>query len=222
MIAHQIHSRSLLLAAGQAARYNRGMEEFSDEDLVARYRQETDADAARPFVDELFRRYHTRVASWCYRLAGDRGSAADLAQDVFLKAYTNLNGFRGDAKFSTWLYMIARNQCFNELRSRATRREQTGEADLLAEVADDRAENVHEALERMESVETVRTLLAEALDETERQVMTLHYAEELTLDAVTRLLGLTNASGAKAYVVSARRKLSTALRRWTSRTKEKN
>jgi DNA-directed RNA polymerase specialized sigma24 family protein len=63
----------------------------------------------------------------------------------------------------------------------------------------------------------VRTLLAETLDETERRVMTLHYGEDLTLDAVTRLLGLTNASGAKAYIVSARRKLSGAVRRWNTK-----
>jgi hypothetical protein len=49
------------------------------------------------------------------------------------------------------------------------------------------------------------------LSEVETQVMTLHYGEELSLDAVTRALNLNNASGAKAYVVSAKRKLARAM-----------
>ena len=188
------------------------MEDLSDEELVLRHRQDADSPAGERYVNELFRRYHTRVAVWCYRLAGDRNSAADQAQEIFMKAYTHLHSFRGDAKFSTWMYMIARNHCYNEFRSRAGRPEHTSDA-VLAELADERAENVEETLERMESAESVRALLAQTLDETERKVMTLHYGEELTLDAVTRLLGLTNASGAKAYIVSARRKLSVALKR---------
>jgi hypothetical protein len=47
--------------------------------------------------------------------------------------------------------------------------------------------------------------------------MTWHYADELPLDAITRLLNLKNASGAKAYIVSAKRKLDTAIARWKAR-----
>jgi RNA polymerase sigma factor (sigma-70 family) len=192
------------------------MEDLSDEDLVVRYRQDADSPAGERYINELFRRYHKRVATWCYRLAGDRDSAADHAQEIFMKAYKHLDSFRGDAKFSTWIYMIARNHCYNELRSRATRPAHDSDEAVLTGLADDRSENVAQVLERMESAESVRSLLAETLDDTEHKVMTLHYGEELTLDAVTRLLGLTNASGAKAYIVSARRKLSVALRRWNS------
>ena len=60
----------------------------------------------------------------------------------------------------------------------------------------------------------VRKLLAETLDETEQAVFTLHYGEDVPLDAITRLLGLQNASGAKAHVVSAKRKLARAVQRW--------
>ena len=64
-----------------------------------------------------------------------------------------------------------------------------------------------------ESEERIRALPVEVLDETGLQVMTLHYAEEMPLDAITRLLSLKNTSGAKAYIVSAKRKLSTAVAR---------
>ncbi len=209
--------RRFLVAESTSTATIETMEDLSDEELVVRYRQDADSPAGERYINELFRRYHTRVATWCYRLAGDRDSAADHAQEIFLKAYTHLNSFRGDAKFSTWIYMIARNHCYNEFRSRAARPAHTSEDIVLTDLVDDRAENVEEALARMESAESVRALLAQTLDDTEHKVMTLHYGEELTLDAVTRMLGLTNASGAKAYIVSARRKLSVALRRWNTR-----
>jgi len=60
----------------------------------------------------------------------------------------------------------------------------------------------------------LRDLVRDSLSEVEARVMTLHYAEELPLDAVTRLLKLDNTSGAKAYIVSAKRKLTRAVARW--------
>src|SRR6266568_1272245 len=91
-----------------------------DEELVARYQAQPGSPDADRYLDEVFQRYRGRVALWCLRLAGDREAAADLAQDVFLKAFRAIASFRGDAKFSTWLYSIARNHCFNEVRSRGT------------------------------------------------------------------------------------------------------
>jgi RNA polymerase sigma factor (sigma-70 family) len=129
-------------------------------------------------------------------MTGDIESAADLAQDVFLKAFQRLNSFRGDSKFSTWLYSIARNRCMDE---------NTGV--VLDQLVDSSLEQVPRTLERQQSAQALRQLIQEALDETEAKVMTLHFVDELPLDSITRLLGLENPSGAKAYVVSARRKL---------------
>jgi hypothetical protein len=58
-------------------------------------------------------------------------------------------------------------------------------------------------------------VLNSALDDTEKIVFTLHYGDEMPLDSITRMLGLENASGAKAYIVSAKRKLA----RWISQKK---
>jgi RNA polymerase sigma-70 factor, ECF subfamily len=179
---------------------------LTDEELVDRYREAAASAGGEHFLSQLFERHHARVAAWCYRMTGDVDSAADLAQDVFLKAFQSIETFRGACKFSTWLYSITRNRCMDELRSRAARRgEQSGI--LLEEIADTRSEQISKTLERGESVQSLRRLIQESLDETEARVMTLHYVEELPLDSITRLLGLQNASGAKAYVVSARRKL---------------
>ena len=66
---------------------------------------------------EIFRRYHTRVTAWCFRLTRNRARALDLAQEVFFKAYRHRHGFRGDSRFSTWLYAITRNHCLSRSRN---------------------------------------------------------------------------------------------------------
>jgi DNA-directed RNA polymerase specialized sigma24 family protein len=65
---------------------------------------------------ELFRRYRIRVTSRCLRLTRNRGRAPDLAQEVFFKAYVRRYSFRGDSKFSTWLYAITRKHCLSSRR----------------------------------------------------------------------------------------------------------
>jgi RNA polymerase sigma-70 factor (ECF subfamily) len=188
------------------------MEVLSDEELIDRYRA-VGGPQREEFLNQLFQRHHTRVAAWCYRMTGDVDSATDLAQEVFLKAFQNLESFRGQSKFTTWLYSIARNHCMDALRSRAAAPLLAGEA-VLEQVQDVQAGELLSTMERREAEETVRKLMKEMLDETEAKVMTLHYVQELPLDTVTRILELTNASGAKAFVVSARRKLARALNQW--------
>ena len=188
------------------------MQELSDEELVARSRAEHGSSEADVWINELFRRYHGRVAVWCLRFTGDREQAGDLAQDIFLKAYRNLQSFRGDSKFSTWLYSVTRNHCFNENKAKASRPEESLDA-VTQQIADGAAEDVLTVLQKEESLESVRALMRDALDETERNVMVLHFAQEMTFDSITKLLGLSNTSGAKAYVVSAKRKLAVAIQR---------
>jgi len=189
------------------------MESLSDEELIARYRLAPGADGSRTCLETLFRRHQTRVAAWCYRFTGDRTSAADLAQDIFAKAYASLESFRADSKFTTWLYVIARNRWRDELRARQARpREVPEEAMDLAEPASQNAALA--ALDAQDARTVVQRLMAESLTDLEQQVMTLHYGQEMRLDAITATLGLTNTSGAKAYIVSARRKLNAAVKRW--------
>ncbi|PYQ99154.1 MAG: hypothetical protein DMF96_08195 [Acidobacteria bacterium] len=83
--------------------------DLSDQELLAEYAKRSGSlrDAV---VNELFERHYARVARWCLRFAGDRDAAADLAQDVFLKAHRHLGSFKGASRFSTWLYTIVRNE----------------------------------------------------------------------------------------------------------------
>jgi RNA polymerase sigma-70 factor, ECF subfamily len=193
------------------------MQQLSDEELVAKF-LEGEGAAGSQWLNELFGRYHSRVATWCYRFTGDREAAGDLAQDIFLRAYRNLNAFRGDSKFSTWLYTISKNHCVNEMKARSARLEQSTHAPEF-DIEDESQQSALAALEQQESSRWVKDLIEETLDATEKKVMVLHYAEDITLDTLTRLLGLTNPSGARAYVVSAKRKLSAAVERWKAREK---
>ena len=192
------------------------MPERTDEQVIGDVRACAEPGIRRELLDTLFLRYHSRIALWCYRTTGNRDSAADLAQEVLLKAYQKLDGFRGDAKFSTWLYSITRNHCFNEARRRVSHRENAMDPLDPETRSEDRFDL---RLEHEEDLQQMRSFLQEHLDEIEQRVMALHYGEELPLDAVTRLLELSNTSGAKAYVVSARRKLNTAVGRWRAKQK---
>ncbi len=187
------------------------MLQHTDEELVVLI--QTDPSPAR-YQDELFRRHYDRVALWCLRYTGDRDAALDAAQEVFLRVQKGLRHFAGQAKFSTWLFTIARNYCFNELSRTRRQAEVSIDAPETAELANEPTMPVDEALSRAEQLQQAREWMTKLLSEEERQAYSLHYGEGIPISTVTRLLGLSNPSGAKAHLVSARRKLSEAVRRW--------
>ena len=190
------------------------LDELTDEALIAKYRDEADRHLAEQYVNELFRRHHTKVARWCLSFAENREGAADLAQEICAKAYKNLAYFRGQSKFSTWLFSVARNHCLNAVRARSSVPEMDSEETILDSLPDLTSDNPHQTVERNELMQIARQFVNSELDETEKQVFTLHFAEEVPLDVITRMLRLENASGAKAFLVSARRKLDRAVKRW--------
>ena len=186
----------------------------SDEQLVAEYRA-APPHARDAIANELFARHYERVARWCFRFTGDRDAAADLAQDVFLKAHRHLHTFQGASRFSTWLYAIVRNESFTRYQKRATQ-PATDPDDVLTEVPSLDPDPEHITAERSRG-RRLHQFLADTLDATERRVFTLHYGNDMSLDAITRVLRLDNASGAKAYIVSAKRKLVRAVQRQRAR-----
>jgi RNA polymerase sigma factor (sigma-70 family) len=190
------------------------LDELSDAEIVARFQAAERDEAGNVWVQELFRRYYAKVVTWCLRIAGDRDDAADLAQGIFVRVQRHLGSFRGDSKFSTWLYSIARSECMNYVKkSRSSSQRTPADDDELGELPDVGRSAPDEMLDRERSARTVRAMLERELDDTEKKVFTLHYGDDVSLDAITRLLGLQNRSGAKAYIVSARRKLARAVER---------
>jgi RNA polymerase sigma-70 factor, ECF subfamily len=219
---------SMYPAAAEAARDKAvaiipemGWQDLTDEALIARYRAEAgqvqaDHAQAEQYLNELFRRHHVKVARWCLSVTGDRESAADLAQEICVKAYQNLSYFKGESKFSTWLYSITRNHCLNAVRSRASAPQMDSD-ELLMDTLPDVKDSALAQVERKQQADIARQLINETLEETEKAVFTMHFGEELPLDVITRMLNLTNASGAKAFLVSAKRKLDRAAKRWQAR-----
>ena len=92
------------------------LESDRDEELIRRFRA-GDASAFTALVE----RHQRRVYALCLRVLGDHDSASDVAQDTFLTVLRKLDGFRGEAAFTTWLHRVTMNACYDELR-RARRR----------------------------------------------------------------------------------------------------
>jgi len=66
----------------------------------------------------LFEHYRARVLNTAYHFLGDKDAAQDVAQEVFVRIYTSPKTYRPDAAFSTWLYRVTANACFDEIRKR--------------------------------------------------------------------------------------------------------
>lgn len=193
------------------------LRDLEDEQLIDLLRRAVDRCVADDLFAELFRRYEGRVRGWCERFTGDREASIDLSQEIFLRAYRHIGNFRFDSRFSTWLYAITHNQCRNVIKRRSAAPLEIDDA-IAEQLPDENALEPHAVMERDQSYKLMWQLISATLDPLEARVMTLHYGHEVPLAAITEQLALTNRSGAKAYIVSARRKLSGAIRRQGERT----
>jgi len=88
--------------------------DIEEESLLLKQAKEGDTSA----FEKLYRVNVARVYSVCLRISSDKTRADELTQDVFVKVWEKLSSFRGESRFSTWLYKIAVNTSLIELRSR--------------------------------------------------------------------------------------------------------
>ena len=115
---------------------------LSDEDLIAAYRRGDVPATMDDLASELFERHQARVIRWCCRFMHDREAALDLTQEILLRAYRSLDHYRGECRFSTWLYVIARNLCMTALQKRASEPAWVGKA-VAMDLPDSRAIDIH-------------------------------------------------------------------------------
>lgn len=150
--------------------------------------------------EALVRRYERWVFTLALRMVGDRGDAEDIAQEVFLKAYRGLQGFRGGSRFSTWLYAIASHHCLNHLAgrdSRARRVERTGNpTDRQGRVLPSALDRVADAspgpdafLERHELRRMIQNELVQ-LTEQHRIVLILRDIQGMSYEDIAETLGV--------------------------------
>lgn len=145
---------------------------------------------------ELIRPYERRVYAMALSFLRNEADAEDVAQEAFLKAFRNLAGFRGDAKFGTWLVSITLNEARSRIRRRdAVKIESLDEPDEEGSPAllRDWKEIPSEALERKE----VRSLLHKAITALPliyREVFQLRDIEQLSVQEAAQALGITTSS----------------------------
>lgn len=183
------------------------MNETTDEVLVERFQRDPESPAGQAAARELFERYRDRVFLWCARRVRDEEKALDLAQDVLVSAYRGLGGFESRARYSTWIYTIARNRCFRALRPLSLTRDDEADPDLLPAEDSDPAGR----FEREQEESRLLSLMHEALEPREQQALAMRCFDRLSVDEITRRLDVAGASGARSLLQSARRKLRAAL-----------
>jgi RNA polymerase sigma-70 factor, ECF subfamily len=177
-----------------------------DRDLVRRA-QDLDKEA----FEELIRRHQQRVFAVAGRILRKREDVEDISQQVFVKAYFSLKRFDQRAAFSTWLYKITVNECWDLLRKKKVR-PLFYESDLSEEQSRQvtTAEGLQQStepdvLERLEARQRVERLLA-SLDERDRLMLVLKEVEGLSIEEIGEVMEI-NANTVKVRLFRARRRI---------------
>lgn len=168
--------------------------EASDDELVARA-----AAGDEPAFEEIVNRYQGRAYRLACRLLGGESDALDVLQEAFLGVYRNLRSFRGEARFSTWLFRIVTNAALMQRRARRRRPSESLEAFLprfdaagrhAAEPAElEAAAHAEERLDRRLLAERARAGV-ERLPDLYREAFVLRDLEELPTAEVAQVLGV--------------------------------
>ncbi|MDQ4120013.1 MAG: sigma-70 family RNA polymerase sigma factor [Acidobacteriota bacterium] len=139
---------------------------------------------------EIVRRWERKIFALCYGMLGGDEEARDAAQETFISAFRNLNGFRGDAKVSSWLHRIAVNQCLTRLRRQKTRNESPLESDNEDDPLTFFADNAplpSGETEQKERIDTVRKAIG-ALPPELKQIVVMKEFEEMTFQEISEIL----------------------------------
>ncbi len=159
---------------------------LTDEELVARAKA-GDLDS----FNQLVSRWERPIYALAYRTLGREEDARDVVQEAFLRAYRGLKGFKGEAKFSSWLYRITLNLCRDwSRRERRAPIVQVPEGTDPVELADEQVqttESVEDLVARREMSEAVSKAMAE-LPEEQRTAILLKEYHGLTFQEIAAML----------------------------------
>ena len=130
--------------------------------------------------DELVNKYQSPIRRFFLNLTcGDSELSDDLAQDTFIKAYTNIASFKNLSSFSTWLYRIAYNIFYDYIRSRKETNDlDAREVDAISSVEQD---NLGQKMDVYQSLKTLK--------EIERTCITLFYMEDVSIEKIAGITG---------------------------------
>ena len=140
-------------------------------------------DGRREAFDIIVERHRRSVYQLCYRFVGNHEDASDLSQDVFLRAYRGLKGFKGQASLGTWLYRIGVNVCLNRVSMKVPVTEPLDARPHESQSIDPVGE-----LLRNERAARVRAAIAQ-LPRRQRATLILRMYQELSHQEIAHILG---------------------------------
>ena len=181
------------------------LSQIPDHALIDAARRDPTSRSGRAAAGELLGRHRQAVYLWCFRYVREHERALDMAQDVLLHAFERLTQFEGRSAFSSWLFVIARNRCLNEIRRDLWR------DDVDLDSLPDGRRSVEDKVETELQGERLSALANATLDPLERKAIWLRYSERMPIETITALLGLDQKSGARGLLQRARRKLRAAI-----------
>jgi RNA polymerase sigma-70 factor (ECF subfamily) len=175
------------------------MVELDDRQLLEMYR----SGEAEKMFNEMVRRYHSRIYWVARRMVKSHEDADDIAQEVFVRAYTALENFRGESNIYTWLYRIAVNLSINHIRKQKVRKlmDITDYLPFLAKDAEQDKGMMHD-----ENISLIEQAI-ETLPEKQRAVFIMRYYDELPYEQISAILG-TSVGGLKANFHHAVKKVA--------------
>ena len=158
------------------------------------------SDNRRAFA-RLVDAYQSTVRNFFLNLtAGDYALSDDLAQETFIKVYTNIRSFKGLSKFKTWMLRIAYNEFYSYTRKMHEEREEEG-YNVPDELSRD--EEANEA--KMDVYTAMRTL-----SETERTIITLFFIQDLSIKKIEEITGLAEGT-IKSHISRGKAKMAKVL-----------
>lgn len=177
-------------------------------------------DLDQPYIDKVLRgdtqaysvlvdRYKQMVFTLAIKVLKNREEAEEVAQDVFVKIYQVLGTFKGESKFSTWVYKIAYHRSLDHLRSNKRKVETVG-LDTCPEHFSSSLKNDPEILEANENSGIIENALKQ-LSAEENVLITLHYYEGLSLKEISGIINLP-ANTIKVRLFRCRKRLAQLIR----------
>ncbi len=173
---------------------NKPLNKMTDSELV----ESTIAGNAEAFT-EIVKRYEKLVYSTAFFTVKNKDDAWDISQEVFMRVYNSIGSFRGESKFTTWLYRLCKNVTYDFVRKHYKNRELTiseisesGDSDegREFELPDTSVDaNPEQSLLRKENIKLVRKALLE-MDEQQRTILVLREMQDKSYTEIAEILGI--------------------------------
>lgn len=160
---------------------------------------------------QLVNRYKDLVYTLAIRMLKHKEEAEEVAQDTFVKVFKSLQQFKGDSKFSTWIYRVTYNTCLDRIKKNKKHLNDVAIDDFTFNKLD-AIDNALENMIKKEKQKLIKQCIAK-LPEDSSALLTLFYFEELSLDEISKIINI-EANTIKVKLFRARKKLAVILEQY--------